>query len=228
MKPQNFYTSDLHIDHHKLYETGFRIFSCAQACQEFMLENFNSRVGKEDKLYILGDLTLNASYDTVAEYLSQLNGIKIIIIGNHDKQKMLQRLKDDKIIANFYPWKGCHDNGVPVFMTHFVPLEAHVGPEVRLHLHGHVHGMLKNVIKCPLLYDVGVDANNFTPVSLADLNLELIERVRQNTTECPYRQSNMLCTVCKQYKEILTKRGRLSTVNTIRKAICSEPLTDTI
>ncbi len=196
MSDKKFYTSDLHFQHHNLYLSGKRKFSCAEECEELIVNNFNSRIGKQDSLYILGDLTLSANYDDLCEYLNRINGNKIVILGNHDRQKTLQKLKDDKVISNWHPWKGVADHGIKCFLTHFVPLEAHSGPEPRLYLHGHVHGTLKNITKCPLLYDVGVDANDFKPVSLDDLNLDLISKVLNYPEECPFKEDSTGCKVC--------------------------------
>ena len=208
MSHKKFYTSDLHFDHHNLYSTGFRSFSCAQECEELIRHNINSKVQKGDVLYILGDLSLDTEYDKLASYIASLNGTKIVIQGNHDSPKTLQQLKEDKIIANWHAWRGCRDSGVPVLMMHFVPLEAHVGPEMRLHLHGHVHGFLKSILTCPLRYDVGVDANNYSPVSLEDLDADLINKVRIHPEECPAKQDAMLCHACSSF--VTTKRIKLS------------------
>lgn len=196
---KTFYTSDFHFAHHNLYSRGVRNFSCAQECEELIRDNFNREVRVKDKLYILGDLSLSANYDALAEYLESINGIKIVILGNHDNPKTLDRLKRDKVIANWHYWKGCHDHGVDVFMTHFVPLEAHVGPNPRLYLHGHVHGLIKDIVKCPLLHDVGVDANDYKPFSLDNLDVNQINDIRFGNIECPYKQAGMLCTVCSKF-----------------------------
>lgn len=211
---KTFYTSDLHFNHHNLYARGVRPFSCAEECQELIRDNFNKEVRAKDKLYILGDLALNTPYDDLAEYLNSINGIKIVILGNHDNPKVLDRLKQDEIIANWHYWKGCHDHGVDVFMTHFVPFEAHVGPVPRLNLHGHVHGLIKDVMKCPLLHDVGVDANDYKPFTLDSLNVAEINDIRLGNIECPYKQAGMLCTVCSKF--VYMKASRRAGIDTIR------------
>lgn len=211
---KTYYTSDLHFAHENLYSRGVRNFSCAQECEELIRSNFNQVVRPKDKLYILGDLSLSANYDALASYLNSINGIKIVILGNHDNPKTLDKLKQDGIIANWHYWKGNHDSGVSIFMTHFVPLEAHVGPEPRLYLHGHVHGLLKDLITCPLLHDVGVDANDYKPFSVSSLNLELINDIRFGRAKCPYKDSGMLCAVCSKF--IYMKAARRSGINTLK------------
>lgn len=216
---KTYYTSDLHFAHKNLYARGVRNFSCPEECEELIRNNFNAVIRPKDKLYILGDLALNANYDALAEYLTSLNGLKIVILGNHDNPKTLEKLKQDKIIANWHYWKGCHDHGIPIFMTHFVPLEAHVGPEPRLHLHGHVHGTLKGLVTCPLLHDVGVDANDYKPFSLDQLNLEEINNIRLGNIDCPYKDKGMLCSVCSKFVYMMRTTGRMAGINTVTKGI---------
>lgn len=181
---KKFYTSDLHFKHHKLYETGFRPFKHAEACEEKILHNFNRTITKQDHLWILGDLTINAPYDELAEYLSKFNGTKFVIHGNHDKSLTLNRLKEDGIIANWHYSKGTHDVdeetkvSVPIYMNHMPLLDWHTG-SLRLHLHGHMHGVLKTHDTCPLRYDVGVDAWDYKPFRLSNsLRTRLSELIK--------------------------------------------------
>lgn len=203
---KKWYTSDFHYDHHNLYKRGTRPFSGAKECQDAILQNFNEVIRKGDTLYILGDLSLSANYDELAAWLNSISGTKIVILGNHDHETTLKHLKDDGIIANYHPWKGTRDHGIPVFMTHFVPLEAHSGPEARLYLHGHVHGMLRDILNCPLLCDVGVDANDFKPFSLDNVDLDLINGIRLAEQECPYKQDAMMCKVCQRFVTLKAQR----------------------
>lgn len=196
---KNFYTSDLHFNHEKIYSNGTRPpFKTAAEAQEAIINNFNSVVKPNDNLYILGDLTLSASYDDLVAFLRRLNGNKIVIQGNHDRQRTLEKLKEDKVIANWHPWKGCKDQGVSIFMTHFVPLEAHTGPELKLYLHGHVHGNLRSILKCPLRIDVGVDFWNFYPFSMDKVCPEYLNAIRLGELPCPYACSDVMCQICKQ------------------------------
>ena len=194
---KNFYTSDLHFQHHNLYTRGVRSFSCAEDCEEFIMKNFNQVIRPHDNLYILGDLSLSANYDQLASYLNSINGNKIVIMGNHDKTSTLDRLKADKVIANWHPWKGCRDHELPIFMTHFVPLEAHTGPEPRIYLHGHVHGSLKSM-HCLLRYDVGVDACDYRPFSLdTHVNLTAVRMLLDDGGfVCPVNYGSM-CDICR-------------------------------
>lgn len=206
---RNFYTSDLHFNHEKLYTNGTRLpFKSAQEAQEAIVKNFNAVIKSNDNLYILGDLTLSANYDDLCDFLRSLNGNKIVIQGNHDRQRTLEKLKEDKVIANWHPWKGVRDRGIPILMMHFVPLEAHVGSESRLYFHGHVHGTLRDVVNCPLLYDVGLDANNFMPFSLDSFNADFVNAIRLGAIECPYKKDDTMCKICTKVKLMQKMRLR--------------------
>ena len=77
------FTSDLHFGHDREFIWKARGFESVEEMNKAIVERFNSKVQPEDTVYILGDIMLGDN--AVGEYyLSQLNGEKIIILGNHD------------------------------------------------------------------------------------------------------------------------------------------------
>ena len=65
-----------------------------------LIRNFNSMVHKNDTVYLLGDVTHRVSLDEANELISKLNGHKILICGNHDKNMMKACLKIFMIFWN--------------------------------------------------------------------------------------------------------------------------------
>lgn len=161
---KTWFTSDLHLGHQRLCDINFRKFSNSEECDKVMLDNFNSVIKPGDRIFILGDLTINAPYDYVAQWLHNLKGQKIIIQGNHDRRSILDKLKEDKIICNWHSFKGCKCDDYSFFLCHFPLADWHCGNDTRIHLHGHSHGMLKEKLWNRI--DVGVDCWNYKPVDV--------------------------------------------------------------
>ena len=52
---QIFFTSDLHFDHHNILKFQDRGVKSIQQMNQKIIDNWNSIVGKQDDIYILGD-----------------------------------------------------------------------------------------------------------------------------------------------------------------------------
>ena len=78
-----YFTSDLHLGHAEIVGMSKRPFSSVEEMDEALIENWNSRVHKNDDVYILGDLIYKSARPP-EEYLSRLRGKKHLIFGNHD------------------------------------------------------------------------------------------------------------------------------------------------
>lgn len=83
-----FVTSDQHFDHDNIIRFQRRPFSDAGAMNKKMRELWNDVVEPGDTVLFLGDLTkpprVPASIDWTDEWLGQLNGLKVLVQGNHD------------------------------------------------------------------------------------------------------------------------------------------------
>lgn len=96
-----FFTSDLHFYHEKIIKHVNRPFYNQEEMNETLIKRWNQKIGNEDEVYILGDITMKgASYAT--EALKALKGKKYLVRGNHDKfvekeefdQNLLEWVKD--------------------------------------------------------------------------------------------------------------------------------------
>lgn len=78
--------SDLHISHRNIlnYQPN-RKFENAQEINAAIISNWNSIVKETDLTYILGDVGFGDIKD-LCGLINQLNGDKILVIGNHDKR----------------------------------------------------------------------------------------------------------------------------------------------
>jgi calcineurin-like phosphoesterase family protein len=98
--------SDTHFGHYNIrkfepirLEMSYK-FNFNENLDDFMMARWNSIVSKEDTVFHLGDLYFegrNSTFDI--KKLSNLNGNKILLIGNHDRTNYLKKLdKSWKII----------------------------------------------------------------------------------------------------------------------------------
>ena len=166
-------TSDLHFNHKNIINLCYRPFKSVEEMNEMLIENWNKTVKYDDEVYILGDIGLSNNADEIQKYLLQLNGKKHLIIGNHDQFVNSIHFKPN-IFSFVGPYKELRYNGEIFIMMHYPILDWNMKDRKNsFMLHGHQHNdanyneeNIKNNLR---RYDVGVDANNYTPVSLDEI-----------------------------------------------------------
>ena len=147
-----------------------------------LIANWNRVVGKDDIIFHLGDFAMGGSAEW-SRLLQKLNGKIYLILGNHDMKtigagfsrlegvamQMLINVKGQKIYLNHYPflcYGGSYRN--------------------TWQLYGHVHTSPANrgldvprlKMLMPMQYDVGVDNNNYSPISF-----EQVKKIIRNQIE---------------------------------------------
>lgn len=158
------FTSDIHFCHRNIIRLCDRPFDDIYEMNEAIIANFNSVVKPCDDLYILGDVNFRGNADNL---ISRLNGHKILIEGNHDKDydaSLFDEIYDHLEINE--PVRGKYYR----FVLYHYPLAEWNGfYKGAIHLHGHQHNkpIYNERMRSQKLlrYDVGVDANDFYPVS---------------------------------------------------------------
>lgn len=162
-----FITSDLHIGHRNLIENlrGMTV----EENDELILSNWNKTISKRDKVYILGDITLDKP-NIIREFIPKLNGIIEVIAGNHDTPRCVKALIECGCkVAAYGEYKGWLLSHIPVDITQF---DKCIG-----NLHGHIHktGTLEGYGHyVPLnpqgnYVNVNCEFHNYTPVKIDDL-----------------------------------------------------------
>lgn len=205
-----FFTSDSHFGHESIITFCKRPFSSVEEMDKVLIDNWNKVVGPNDYIFHLGDFCFKGSqyWDRI---LNQLNGHKFLILGNHD----LSRIKDGAMMK--FDWVGmqvcisiCGRN---IILNHF-PLLCYGGTYRSIetavyNLSGHTHLSLNSMSGkdidrlnyCfPYQYDVGVDANNFTPISFNDVDLRIKEQVVHNQNQ--YQQFKEYLEYAKNKEEV--------------------------
>lgn len=167
-----FYTSDLHFGHKKIINYCNRPFFTVKEMNKEIINNWNNKVKDKDEVYILGDFGFVDGKEA-NELLSKLKGTKYLIIGNHDK--FLSDVNFDK--SNFkgvYHYHEIMDGNKRVILFHYPIFEWNGFYNNTIHLFGHVHNNDKFYSRVPedfrgRAFNVGVDVNNFEPVSLEEI-----------------------------------------------------------
>jgi calcineurin-like phosphoesterase family protein len=175
------FTSDLHFGHDREFLFKPRGFKCVEDMNETVLKNFNSIVGENDEVYILGDLTLG-NLDAAKPYLEKLNGKITVIRGNHDTDNRVGyymslgweiydalRIRWDR-----YTFFLCH------YPTMTFNLEQEHLSQTTLNLYGHTHQKTNFYNDIPYSYHVGLDSHNCYPVDAKTI----IEEMKNKVNEC--------------------------------------------
>lgn len=81
------FTADPHLFHKNIIGICNRPYNDVNEMWEDFKNKWNSKVKDDDYVFILGDFIWNSSKEKVERICKQLKGNKIIILGNHDKEK---------------------------------------------------------------------------------------------------------------------------------------------
>lgn len=164
----NYYISDLHLFHNNIIKLCNRPF---KSMDEIILKNYNSVVKDTDTVYFLGDVIFtktNSDQEKAIEFFSKFKGNKILIAGNHDFLS-LKNNKFRKLFSKIENYLEIYDNGKKVILFHY-PIEEWNGFfKDSIHLYGHVHNNNNGLREIKNRFNVGVDVNNFKPVTLNQL-----------------------------------------------------------
>lgn len=160
-----FFTSDTHFGHKNITWLGRgRPFDDADAMTEGLVERWNERVHKGDRIYHLGDFSF-MNKDRTQEVIHRLNGNIHVIRGNHDSG--LDRFADQ--FASYQSYKEIKMGEQRLVLFHFPILSWHKAHQGSWHLHGHCHGNLPEDPNIPRI-DVGVDCTNYAPISYEEVS----------------------------------------------------------
>ncbi len=172
IKDKLFFTSDTHFFHKNIIEFASRPFETLEEMHNVLVDNWNSVVPKDGTVYHLGDFALGGNFESHTRLRKRLNGEIVLLLGNHCYQNKLDRtryLDLFKIITDVISLKVKLSDGeyLKLFMSHYPHLYWQRG---FYHLHGHIHSgpnSTASEVEIPhrLRYDIGVDNNNYYPVS---------------------------------------------------------------
>ena len=152
-----YFTSDLHFHHKNVCKYTRRQEVVQQEHhEEWLIDIWNSTCTKADKVWHLGDFTFLTKYEDIAALVKNLPGQKFFIKGNHDRTKVLDTLKKDGLIQNWYQYEEIKLAGTTACLFHFPIASWHKQNYGSIMLHGHSHGAFTEG-KGKIL-DVGIDS----------------------------------------------------------------------
>ena len=179
-----FFTSDTHFNHANIIRFCNRPFRNVVEMNETIVANWNEVVGKDDTVFHLGDFCLGGAAEWT-KFLDRLNGNIYLILGNHDlkniRQGFLGRFEHVAMQMRIEIGKR------KIYLCHYPFLCFEGGYKDVWQLFGHVHTRKSNTgidagrlqYLYPTQYDVGVDNNDFTPVSYEQVRAKIIKQVEQ-------------------------------------------------
>jgi calcineurin-like phosphoesterase family protein len=171
---KTFFTSDTHFYHESVIKFCNRPYGSIEHMNEELIKNWNSVVNDKDHLWFLGDFSFG-TYQQTEDVLNRLNGIKHLIVGNHDRNGRTDKLFNrdwNKWFVDSHDYFRLKVDGEKLVLCHF-PLASWERGYVNLH--GHWHSTPGNCSSKWMQHDVGVDMNNYTPVLLSDAVMRAIE-----------------------------------------------------
>jgi calcineurin-like phosphoesterase family protein len=156
-----FFISDTHFDDKNILIYSRPEFSSLEEMNKKIVENWNKTIKENDIVYLLGDI---GNY----EYLKQLNGKIIVVLGNHDNyDKLVKVMPNIKIYDRPIIEKYMFLSHEPIsFLSKEIPY---------LNIHGHTHqfdyrmGTSMNWYDGNRYFNVSCEKINYTPISLDEI-----------------------------------------------------------
>lgn len=184
-KDNIYVTSDTHFRHRRIIELCNRPFGDVEEMNEVMIVNWNRVVQPNDHVFHLGDFALGG-IDEWSSILERLNGKIHLILGNHDLRTISQGCPNEFV-------EVCMQKIIAVgkrqiILNHYPMLCFSCANKKTWQLFGHVHSSHDNIendtgrlsMLYPAQYDVGVDNNDFTPVSYFQIEEIIRTQVEMN------------------------------------------------
>jgi len=147
-----FFTADQHLYHKNVIKYCNRPFNNVEEMSETIISNHNEVVNKNDTVIHAGDFTFVNNRQDVQKIIDRLNGTNIFLKGCHDRWLPNNNPQIWRKTINKQYIVVCHYNMRTWPRSHYGSWQ----------LFAHSHGTLDPVGK---QHDIGVDNNNFYPVS---------------------------------------------------------------
>lgn len=180
-----FFTSDWHFGCDDIIKRENRPFKNIEENEEYVINDINSRCGKEDKLYVVGDMityndNIKIDIKDIESVIKRINTKIVLIMGNNEQRLMRDRYNND--IRQFR--EECKKIGIEtvreddyisfgdrIFYINHYPRNQ---KEIYVNLFGHTHRVTGLYKEKGL--NVGTDLNHFRVYSEEDILYLLSEK----------------------------------------------------
>ncbi len=160
----DFFTSDWHFYHSMIIKYCNRPYKSEKEMRLDIIAKHNEVVNEDDTTYVLGDVGMlgRDKLSKLRPILAKMNGSFHLILGNHDEGKPFTYERMG--FTTVHTALQYSDN---IILRHD-PASAIMMPD-KLWLVGHVHNVFHILTDPITVYNVGVDVNNFYPVTLKQI-----------------------------------------------------------
>ena len=186
-KPTLWFTSDTHFGHSNICrattkwegaDNVTRDFKSLDHMNDTLVNNINEVVGVDDILIHLGDWSFGG-FENIELFRNRINCKNIhLVFGNHDHhirrnkgdvQSLFSSVQDYLMIDLRMHKPGKIVDRHTLICMHY-PIASWDGMnDGNIHLHGHVHLPNNQRVADGMAMDVGVDGNNYYPISIENV-----------------------------------------------------------
>lgn len=191
-----FFISDTHFGHANMLKflnydgTRMRPFDSIEEVDELMIENWNKIIKPADRVYHLGDVCYRCGNRD--QIMSRLNGKKVLIKGNHDRDQLGWYMKYFEDIRGTIHIDGNY------LLSHFPIHPDSKGRFIR-GLHGHIHAqtvmrpkyqspIIKTIVgkePDPWYRNCCVEVNNYAPIPFEVIKEETEKLIEEGVIFIP-------------------------------------------
>lgn len=185
-EPRTWIASDTHFGHSAIIDPdayGHCIhppFRDVDDMDRQLIERWNARVGKGDTIFHLGDIAWNE--DALMRVCAELNGVKNLILGNHDTLEAgVYWEAGFKVVNGNYSYRAGDDEYV--MLSHAPVHESCLtmpGVAILGSIHGHVH---EKPAPTERHVNVSVERTGYEPILVEDAIAILREQSHQQVRE---------------------------------------------
>lgn len=170
------FIGDLHLGHRNIIKYCSRPFDDVNQMNEILIQNWNKKIGVEDRVFVLGDFAL-CGKDKIIEFGNQLKGRKILVLGNHEGASLKTYYEAGFEMVYKYP----------IYFNNWILSHMPQPNCPCVNIHGHLHQI--NVDDCldfekgekPYI-NVSADKINFTPISLKEIEMKIMNSIMGKST----------------------------------------------
>lgn len=157
--------SDPHFGHKNIIKYENRPFVDIEEMDRILIEKWNKVVKNEDKVFILGDFSFYDKEKT-KEIINQLKGYKILIMGNHDRERSLSWWSEVGI-HEVYQYSIIYNeffilSHEPVYLNENMPYA---------NIHGHTHHLK---YESKQFFNASVECIDYTPVLFEEVKKAIL------------------------------------------------------
>lgn len=195
-----FFSADWHVGNRRVIEFDERPFRDVDHMHRVLINNHNACVDDNSVCYFLGDMGLTKT-DTLKSVINQLNGTKVLVIGNHDKGSnamynlgfdvvlhgAILYIANKRVSLSHCPLRGVSRedttgmrgcDGSENWHGEYKNERYSMNPDCDFHLHGHIHSRPGRSVSKRIegnQFDVGVAANHYRPVSISEIESWIVK-----------------------------------------------------